>query len=67
MHRRGLQNVRFGFFAESFQVAQLAFAGEFFHALNGRDFKLFEQDRDFLRAHALQMEQIEQRERVLLQ
>ena len=63
----GLQYVGLGFFAEAFQIAQLAFARERFHALDGGDLEFLEQDRHFLRSHALQMQQIEQRQRIFFQ
>src|SRR5579862_6196962 len=54
-----LQDVLFTLFAKSWQIAQLAFRGEFFHVSDGRSLEVRPQKGDLLRAKRLQIQNIE--------
>src|SRR6266436_9395091 len=62
-----LQNVLFALFAEARDIAQLAFQRKLLHVCNRRSFKIRPEKRYFLRSQRLQMQDIKQRDRILLQ
>ena len=61
------QNVLFAFFAEAFQVAQLAFARQLFHLFDRSGLECFPEMRDLLGPERLQLEQLENRFRIFFE
>ena len=63
----GFENVLFAFFAEAGNVAQFAFAGEFFDVLDRAGLEFLPEERDLFRAEALERENVENRRGIFLQ